>query len=149
MVWSTAMLPPAPVRFSTSTCWPMLSLMNLATTRATVSVPPPGSKPTTMLIGFDGKVCASAWLPTNANSASRDLISLPREYRLALLHESLAALLVVGALEALLRPRAGLGGVVVELAELADDALRGAHGERRVGGDHLGVLGHGLFQVHR
>src|SRR5688572_12618255 len=126
------MLPPAPARFSTSTCWPTFSAMNLATTRATVSVPPPGSKPTTMVIGFDGKVCAWEREQTRASVARRCLMSLSCKDGLALLHEGLAALLIVGAVEAFLHPRAALLGVVLALRHLADDALGRAHGERRV-----------------
>src|SRR5882672_7162948 len=142
------MLPPAPARFSTMTCWPRLSPRNLATMRATVSVPPPGSKPTTMVIGFDGNDCARQTVQkrqlANAN-ANRMLF--PFEDWLALLHERLAAFLVILALEALFRPRLALRRVVLDLADLADDALRGAHGERRVGRDGLGVFRNSLFQV--
>src|SRR6185295_13368849 len=101
------MLPPAPARFSTTTCWPRFSPRNLATTRATVSVPPPGSKPTTMVIGLDGKVCAVPGAETSrASNAKTYLILLSRENRFALLHERLASFLVVRALEALLGPGA-------------------------------------------
>src|SRR6185295_18733481 len=142
------MLPPAPARFSTITCWPMFSARNFATTRATVSVPPPGSKPTTIVIGLDGKFCAVAKQGSvNAKAATRNLILLPREYRFAFLHEGLASFLVVRALEAFLGPRPALGGVVVHSADLADDALGGAHGERRIAGDHLGVFGNRLLQI--
>src|SRR3954463_1774532 len=118
------MLPPAPARFSTMTCWPMFSARNFATTRATVSVPPPGSKPTTMVIGFDGKFCAVAKQENeNAKAARRNFILLPREYRFTFLHEGLASFLVVRALEPLPGPRPALGGVVVDGANFADDAL--------------------------
>src|SRR3954453_20682331 len=94
------MLPPAPARFSTITCWPMFSARNLATTRATVSVPPPGSKPTTMVTGLEGKFCPIAKQENeNAKAAKRNLISLPREYRLTFLHERLASFFVVRAFE--------------------------------------------------
>src|SRR6185436_16150862 len=108
------MLPPAPARFSTITCWPTFSARNLATTRATVSVPPPGSKPTTMVIGLDGKFCPIEKQENEkAKAAKRSLILFPREDRLAFLHEGLAALLVVRALEAFLRPRAAFCCVVL------------------------------------
>src|SRR6478736_3960792 len=150
------MLPPAPARFSTRTCWPMLSPRNLATTRATVSVPPPGSKPTTMVIGLDGKLCAAQSAEnSNAKSETTALIGLllvdralaTLEDGLAFFHEGLAALLVILALEAFLRPRPALGRVVVDHADLADDALRGAHRERGVGRDGVGVLLHRGLQV--
>src|SRR5688572_29709268 len=139
MVWSTAMLPPAPARFSTTTCWPTFSARNLATTRATVSVPPPGSKPTTIVIGLLG-YCASAEVAARRSAQTRNLMSFPREDRLAFFHERLAAFLVIGAVEAFLDPRAAQLGVVVLLHHLADDALGGAHGERRVAADVLAHL---------
>src|SRR3954452_22324662 len=44
----------APGRFSTITGWPMFCETLAATRRVTPSAPPPGGKPTTQLIGFDG-----------------------------------------------------------------------------------------------
>src|SRR4051812_32751350 len=141
------MLPPAPARFSTITCCPMFSARNLATTRATVSVPPPGSKPTTMVTGLEGKFCPIAKQENeNAKAARRNLISLPREYRLAFLHEGLASFLVVGALEALLGPRPALGRIVIHRSDFADDALGGTHGERRVARDGLAVFASHFFE---
>src|SRR5262249_53547435 len=132
-------------------CWPMLSPRNLATTRATVSVPPPGSKPTTMVTGLEGNDCDQQTEDnSNATSETTALICLllaPFEDGLPFFHEGLAAFLVILAVEALLRPGFRLGGIVVDAAELADDALRGAHGERRVGGDRVGVFLHGRFKI--
>src|SRR2546421_11525851 len=135
------MLPPAPARFSTTTCWPMFSLIVLATMRATVSVPPPGSKPTTIVTGLLGKPCAIAVAANRTpQHAEKNLMSASFEDRLPLFHEGLSALGVILALEALLDPRLAQRRVVVALEELPDDALRGAHGERRVGGDLAAVF---------
>jgi hypothetical protein len=49
-----AILPPAPALFSVTTCWPSCSLSVLAMMRDTVSVPPPGANPTTVVIARDG-----------------------------------------------------------------------------------------------
>ena len=38
--------------------------------RAVVSVPPPGSKPTTVVIGFAGKFCAAAPATTPASASA-------------------------------------------------------------------------------
>src|SRR4051812_33798027 len=150
------MLPPAPARFSTSTCWPTLSARNLATMRATVSVPPPGSKPTTMVIGLDGKLlCADATPTTNMarkTTATRCSIvipprSTPVEHGLALLHEGLAALLVVLALHAGLDQRPAELRIRRGLAHFADDALRRLHGQRRIGRDGIAIFLHHGFQV--
>src|SRR5207244_8677464 len=143
------MLPPAPARFSTTTCWPMFSLIVLATMRATVSVPPPGSKPTTIVTGLLGNPpCADA-LAANSSPqhAEINLMSSSFENRLSLFHEGFSALGVVLALEALPDPGLAKRGVVILLQHLAHDALRGAHGERRVGGDLGAVFPGESFQV--
>src|SRR3954469_25342897 len=64
------MSPPAPERFSTTTCCPRSSDSVGAMMRAVVSVPPPGSKPTTVVTGLAGKVCACA-----LNGAMRGVMS--------------------------------------------------------------------------
>src|SRR6476646_11027009 len=140
------MSPPAPARFSTTTCCPMLSETLFARMRATVSVPPPGSKPTTMVIGLLGKPCAAApWaIPASASAPIHRFMSIllvltAFEDRFSLFHEGAAAFGVILAREALLHPRGAGGGIVVRLAHLANDAFRRAHGERRVGGDHVAV----------
>src|SRR6266403_383966 len=143
------MLPPAPARFSTSTCWPRFSPSVLATIRATVSVPPPGSKPTTIVTGLLGKLpCADA---VAANMSPQhveiNLMSFAFENRLSLFHEGFSALGVILALEALPDPGLAERGVVILLHHLAHDALRGAHGERRVGGDLGAVFPGESFQV--
>src|SRR3954468_955432 len=104
------MLPPAPARFSTTTCWPRLSPRYLATMRATVSVPPPGSKPTTMVTGCDGNGSWEKTFPAARSRRQRKILvmSFSGESRLALLHERLAAFLVVGAVEAFLHPSLAL-----------------------------------------
>ena len=48
------MLPEAPSLFSTTTGWPQRSVSFCAISRAMMSVPPPGAKPTTILTGFVG-----------------------------------------------------------------------------------------------
>jgi len=53
------MLPPAPTRLSTTTCWPSVSLSLADIDRAMTSVEPPAAKLTTMRTGFAGHVCAA------------------------------------------------------------------------------------------
>src|SRR3954469_9728504 len=74
---------------------------------------------------------------------------------LALLHEGAAAFGVILAREAFLDPRGAGRRIVIALADLANDALRRAQGERRVGGDHVAIgarrsleLGDGHYLVH-
>src|SRR2546428_13418635 len=142
------MLPPAPARFSTTTCCPRFSPSVLATIRATVSVPPPGSKPTTIVTGLLGKPCAIAVAANRTpQHAEKNLMSASFEDRLPLFHEGLSALGVILALEALPDPRFAKRGVVVLLHHLAHDALRGAHGERRVGGDLTAVFVREALQI--
>src|SRR6266850_933250 len=143
------MLPPAPARFSTTTCCPRFSPIVLATIRATVSVPPPGSKPTTIVTGLLGKLaCANAFVArAKARKAKIHLMSFSLEHGLSLLHEGLSALGVVLALEALPDPGLAERGVVILLQHLADDALGGAHGERRVGGDLAAVFVREALQI--
>src|SRR2546422_10437593 len=143
------MLPPAPARFSTSTCWPRFSPSVLATIRATVSVPPPGSKPTTIVTGLLGKLpCADA---VAANSSPQhvemNLMSFSLENRFPLFHEGFPAFSVILAFKALPDPGLAERGVVILLQHLADDALRGAHGERRVGGDLAAVFVREALQI--
>src|SRR5690349_10012943 len=54
------MLPPAPTRLSTTTCWPRVSLSCDDMDRAMTSVAPPGPALTTSRIDFAGQVCAHA-----------------------------------------------------------------------------------------
>src|SRR4051812_47760011 len=54
---SAPMLPPAPGRLSTITCWPSAALIGAATKRAMVSPPPPAEDPTMMRIGLVGYDC--------------------------------------------------------------------------------------------
>src|SRR2546426_1720624 len=143
------MLPPAPARFSTTICWPMFSLIVLATMRATVSVPPPGSKPTTIVTGLLGKLpCADAVAANRTpQHVEKNLMSASFENRLSLFHEGFPALGVVLALDALPDPVLAEHVVVILLQHLAHDALRGSHGERRVGGDLGAVFPGESFQV--
>src|SRR3954471_8298384 len=146
------MSPPAPERFSTTTCWPRSSESAGAMMRAVVSVPPPGSKPTTVVIGLLGNPCANAQAEnTSAASAASCFITSSYlsalESGLSLFHEGSAAFTVILAVEALLDPRLAGVGIVVGDARLADDALRRAHRERGVGGDHVAILAHRPFQL--
>src|SRR5437879_2431369 len=144
------MLPPAPARFSTTTCCPRFSLIVLATMRATVSVPPPGSKPTTIVTGLLGKLpCADA---VAANSSPQhvemNLMSFSLENRYPRgAEEGFPAFSVILAFKALPDPGLAERGVVILLQHLADDALRGAHGERRVGGDLAAVFVREALQI--
>src|SRR5437879_13907246 len=52
--------PPAPLRFSTMTCWPRASEKAGATVRAVMSTLPLGGQGTTILTGRLGKSCAPA-----------------------------------------------------------------------------------------
>ena len=56
------MLPLAPGRFSTITCWPRRAASGSATTRALLSATPPGVKGTMMRTGLVGHSCAPAAL---------------------------------------------------------------------------------------
>src|SRR3981189_1231371 len=74
--------------------------------------------------------------PVRLSSSSPPPVSLsPLERGLSFFHEGFSAFLVVLAFEAFLHPRLALRGVVRRFHDLADDALRRAHGQRRVGGD--------------
>src|SRR4029453_15103041 len=63
---SAPIVPPAPGRFSTTTCWPSALVSWSAMTRAKMSVDWPGGKGTTILIGLAGQVCASTPDATDA-----------------------------------------------------------------------------------
>src|SRR5258706_5801160 len=146
------MLPPAPARFSTTTCWPSSSPSAGAMMRAVVSVPPPGSKPTTVVIAFCGHCAAAAALNDSAANANSIFFITssglpPFENGLAFFHEGSAAFCVILAREAFLHPRLGRRGVVVLLRHLADDALRGAHRQRRVGGNAVANLASEGFEL--
>src|SRR6185369_13581716 len=158
------MLPPAPARFSTTTCWPSSSPIGFCRMRAVVSVPPPGSKPTTTVTGLLGYApCASA---PHANgmlrAAASTLVSLviakilllvipeplaALEHGLALFHESFPPFGVIGAVEALLDQRVAHRRVVVGLHHFADDALGSAHGERSVCRDGFAILARQLLEL--
>ena len=53
-------MPAAPVRFSTSTDWPQLSVKRWPTSRAMVSAEPPAPNGTMMRIGLAGNCWAAA-----------------------------------------------------------------------------------------
>src|ERR1700704_67718 len=60
------MLPLAPARFSTITCWPSTAGNALATRRVVASAAPPGELGTMQRMGFDGKVGLEAAWPQPA-----------------------------------------------------------------------------------
>src|SRR5436190_18689194 len=100
-----------------------------------------------------GKACANAAALT-ASAAMNAMNLLPPPPTLAalengpsLFHEGSAAFAVIVAVEALLDPRLAGGVIVILRRHLADDALRGAHRERRVRCDHLAVLARRFLQV--
>src|SRR5260221_12895677 len=128
------MSPPAPARFSTTTCWPRSSPSAGAMMRAVVSVPPPGSKPTTVVMGLLGNPCANTQadaVPKTASAATAARCFIPSSYLfalengLALFHEGSAAFTVILAVEAFLDPGLARFAVVLRRAHLADDAFRG------------------------
>src|SRR5712691_925094 len=63
------MLPPAPARFSTTNCWPRLSLSFAPTILAMMSTGPPGAKGTMRRTGLFGQSCAKQ-VPASAHAAS-------------------------------------------------------------------------------
>src|SRR5262249_40785224 len=62
-------VPPAPLGFSTTTCWPRTSLSPWARMRPATSLGPPAANGTTRVSGRVGKFCAGA-VPAEASSAS-------------------------------------------------------------------------------
>ena len=66
------MVPPAPPMFSTSMGWPSDTRIGSISARTMVSTAPPAASGTTMVIGFDGNVCAgAAEQPSEAANAAR------------------------------------------------------------------------------
>src|SRR2546430_14373204 len=159
------MMPPAPARFSTTMVWPRSSPSFFCMTRATVSVPPPGAKPTTRVIGRPGYPWADAFATMASAAASATMIFMllllfsfaaPSVARLlslkrglALLHEGSAASDVILAFEAGLDQRRACLRVErrARFQELANDALGGADGERRVLRNQRAILEDERFEV--
>src|SRR5262245_32432820 len=74
---SLAMAPPAPGRFSTTTCCPRRSASFSPSARETLSMPPPGGYPARNRMGFDGYDCAVAMkLAQSSTVAATNLMSL-------------------------------------------------------------------------
>jgi hypothetical protein len=72
---SPPILPLAPARLSTSTCWPQESESFCATMRVTMSVAPPGENGTMTRTDLTGKLCASAGVaPSSAAAANDDIV---------------------------------------------------------------------------
>src|SRR5437773_888535 len=63
------MFPPAPARFSTTNCWPRVSLSFAPTILAMMSTGPPGAKGTMTRTGLFGQSCAKQ-APASAHAAS-------------------------------------------------------------------------------
>src|SRR5260370_38359154 len=55
-------MPPAPPTFSTTTCWPRISLIRCAMTRPSTSVGPPAANGMIIVIGLAGEGWASGTL---------------------------------------------------------------------------------------
>src|SRR5947207_2290915 len=68
--WVEPIMPPAPVIFSTITCWPAISDMRRAMMRAITSVPPPAPHGTTRVSGRAGHGCADAGATLRAGASS-------------------------------------------------------------------------------
>src|SRR5262245_29445468 len=67
--------PPAPARFSTTTCWPSTSVSLVATMRLVMSTPPPGGNGLMMRSGRFGNACAPASIDrTNTDSVKRTCV---------------------------------------------------------------------------
>src|SRR5437773_5643026 len=62
------MFPPAPARFSTTNCWPRVSLSFAPTILAMMSTGPPGAKGTMTRTGLFGQSCAKQ-APASAHAA--------------------------------------------------------------------------------
>src|SRR5262245_1700818 len=80
---SAPILPPAPMRFSTTTGWPIRSDRCCPTRRASVSPDPPGPNGAMNLIGLAGSDCdttgtgdSAAPRPSRENAASRENTSI-------------------------------------------------------------------------
>src|SRR5262245_50628810 len=68
------MLPLAPGRFSTMTCWPSRAASGSAMTRALLSARPPGANGTTMRTGRAGNCCPAAHsCPTSPQTTPRSI----------------------------------------------------------------------------
>jgi hypothetical protein len=68
---SAPIVPVAPARLSTTTGWPQVSESLAPMMRATMSVPPPGAKPTTTRMVLAGYCWANAVDTHSAANASR------------------------------------------------------------------------------
>src|SRR5688572_14243108 len=62
----------APPRLSTMTCWPRYSPSFGATTRATMSLVPPGGKPTMKRMGFEGYAWPDATGATDSKQGNNN-----------------------------------------------------------------------------
>src|SRR5262249_44935397 len=62
-------MPPAPATFSTTTCWPRMSLKRAARMRPSVSTGPPAAQGTTMVTARLGQSCALAVVSGASNNA--------------------------------------------------------------------------------
>ncbi len=74
-------VPLAPVRFSTTTCWPMRGVSFSANTRASASVSPPGGNDTMIVTGLLGQACASTGAPCTAVPSAPQAIKVETSRR--------------------------------------------------------------------
>ena len=69
---SVPTLPPEPERFSTTNCWPVISLILMHQMRDRISVPPPGGKSPMKRMGPVGQLpCALTMAGAASNPAPR------------------------------------------------------------------------------
>src|SRR6185295_18204670 len=69
--------PPAPPRFSITTCWPQIWVSFSPRRRAEISVAPPGGNGTMKRTGFCGQACAAAPLEASASSTAPRSLTKP------------------------------------------------------------------------
>jgi hypothetical protein len=122
------MLEPAPGRFSITIWKPALSLSSCATTRASTSTPPPGAKPTTMVIFRFGMSadCANAAAGMSTASVARTA----RRIRMT-----------PPALKSTRRQRVAEGLAHMRAVQAAVVALLRAAGDDLEAGEHRALLG--------
>src|SRR5262245_7633126 len=124
--------PPAPPTFSTRIGWPSEARSESCMLRTVVSTAPPAGSGMTMVIGFDGKVCAgAAAIPASEASAARNsrfiTTSLPPDVGRLDDRPPLVDLGLVERGEPLRRLLLGRRDIEAELEELGLDRLLSQH----------------------